>query len=331
MMPIDKPVGVLGAGPVGTILAAALAKTGQQVVLIEAADTRRQQLEKDGLRVSGKQQLSSRDVTLLASIEQLKDHPLSALFLCTKTWSLGSFLPSLAQSLNPDCLVISYQNGIGPEDEVALHFDTHRVARGVVNYAGGVSKDSGEATMVWFNPPNFLGPLSHDEIPLLGELAAILNRVELTTKVIEGTEVKKLAFFKTILNAALSALCAVSNTTMRQAMTYPHTRRMAADLLREGLLVAAEQGFHYGDSALEDCMGYLDKGGDHYPSMWYDLQAKSRTEIEAINGKLASLGLMTSGLDVSSNRFLTSLIVTHEINAGVRTPDEVPEYLVQEG
>jgi 2-dehydropantoate 2-reductase len=328
MMPIDRPVGVLGAGPVGTILAAALAKAGQQVVLIEAADTRRQQLEKDGLRVTGKQQLSSRDATLLASIEQLRDHPLSALFLCTKTWALGSFLPSLANVLNPDCLVISYQNGIGPEDEVGLHFDTRRVARGVVNYAGGVSAETGEATMVWFNPPNYLGPLGDDEIPLLEDLAVILNRVELTTTVIEGAEVKKLAFFKTILNAALSALCAVSNTTMRQAMTYPHTRRIATDLLREGLSVAAAQGLHYGERALEDCMGYLDKGGDHYPSMWYDLQAKSRTEIASINGKLASLGLMTGGLDVSSNLFLTSLVVTHEINAGVRKPDEVPEYLV---
>lgn len=328
MMSIDRPVGVLGAGPVGTILAAALTKAGQQVVLIEAADSRRQQLEQDGLRVTGKLPMAGRASHLLSSIEQLKDHPLSALFLCTKTWSLGSILPPLTRTLNPDCLVISYQNGIGPEDEVGSHFEHHRVARGVVNYAGGVSKDSGEATMVWFNPPNYLGPLGDEPIPLLEELSAILNRAELTTKVIAGTEVKKLAFFKTILNAALSALCAVSNTTMRQAMTYPHTRRIATDLLREGLSVATAQGFHYAESALQDCLGYLDKGGDHYPSMWYDLEAKSRTEIEAINGKIADLGLTSGGLDVSSNLFLTSLVVTHEINAGVRTPDEVPAYLV---
>mgnify|MGYP000084274323 CR=1 FL=1 len=33
--------------------------------------------------------------------------------------------------------------------------------------------------------------------------------------------------------------------------------------------------------SLGDALAYLDKGGDHLPSMWHDLQASRRTEIDA--------------------------------------------------
>ena len=130
-----------------------------------------------------------------------------------------------------------------------------------------------------------------------------------------------------MINSALNALCASNGITMRQAMTYPHTRNLARMLIREGLTVATAVGYTYGENAMEVCMKYLDEGGDHLPSMWTDLKNGTRTEIEYINGKIVKLATMFKDMDVDANIFFTSAIVTQEIKTGVRAPDDVPTYL----
>jgi ketopantoate reductase len=154
-----------------------------------------------------------------------------------------------------------------------------------------------------------------------------MTGVALTTDTASCEAIKKRSFYKTILNSALNALCASVGITMRQAMTMSHTRSLASLLVREGLSVAAAVGYYYGEDSLNDALKYLDRGGDHLPSMWYDLQGGLPTEIEYINGKIAEIGMMFKNVDVDVNLFFTSMIVTQEIKAGVRPVDQVPPYL----
>jgi 2-dehydropantoate 2-reductase len=139
---------------------------------------------------------------------------------------------------------------------------------------------------------------------------------------------KKAAFLKTVLNSALNALCAAHGLTMADAMRLKHTRSNARKLLREGLTVAGLVGYNYGEDALDRCLGYLEAGGKHYPSMWFDLKNKRPTEIEYINGKIVKIGRMFNDVDVDLNLFFTSAIVTQEIKNKSRSEDDIPEYLI---
>ena len=331
--PKDKLIGVLGAGPVGTILAAALTSQGEQVAVVEAAGARREQLEQSGLVVVGEQPRSCRPAAVLGSLEELEGLALDALFICTKTWVLRHILEPLAEVIGPETLIVAFQNGIGPEEDVSRSFSVKQVARGVVNYAGNVDPDTGEANLIWFNAPNYLGALDHGDDgdhPRLERLTAVMTAAGLDTRAVSTADVKKRAFFKSILNAALMPLCASTGLTMKQAMTYAHTRSLAREVLCEGLAVGAALGYFYGEDALEQGMRYLDAGGDHRPSMWVDLQNNTHTEIEYINGKICQLGRMFKGLDVSANRYLTSTIATLEILAGIREPEDLPDYLIHD-
>ena len=75
-------------------------------------------------------------------------------------------------------------------------------------------------------------------------------------------------------------------------------------------------------------MAYLEGGGDHYPSMWFDLNNKRPTEIEYINGKIVKIARMFRNVDVDLNQFFTSAIVTQEIKNGTRDEEDIPEYLI---
>jgi 2-dehydropantoate 2-reductase len=324
-MATTKRIGVNGAGAIGSILSAHLARSGREVVLIESGP-RFAQVKEHGLTLVGVLEVPTQRPHLLASVDELRGMPVEAIFVCTKAWSLPSLLPPLHAALDPEAVVVSYQNGIGPEEEVAARFGAARVCRGIVNYAGGVAPGGDRVTVAWSTPPNYIGPLDQSS-DRAAELARMLTAAGLETKAITAHEVKKGVFWKAILNAGLSALCSSTGITMRRAMALKHTRSLAERLVREGIQVGAAIGLDYGTNAVADAMAYLDRGGDHMPSMWTDLQHNLPTEIDSINGKIVELGRKHPSLDVSANAFITAMIVTQEIKSGARTPDRIPDYL----
>jgi len=322
-------VGIVGLGPVGSILGAYLARSGVTVYGVELSTQRAAQVNRDGLLVDGFAELRERPQRCFTSIEELAEiRDLTALFICTKTWALSAVMKVVsALEWPPAMRVVAAMNGIGPEDLIGESFPKERVCRAVINYAGNQSPD-GQTTMNWFHPPNLLGPATDREPQCMCEIAEILTASALTTVSVSHFEMKKAAFFKTILNSALNALCAAHGLTMARAMHLRHTRRTARVLIREGLTVAGLVGYNYGEDALDRCMEYLEGGGEHYPSMWFDLKARRPTEIEYINGKIVKIGRMFHGVDVGHNTFFTSAIVTHEISNGTRGEDDIPEYLI---
>ncbi len=323
-------VGIIGFGPVGSILGAYLARSGVTVYGAELAEKRAEQINRNGLLIRGFAQLEEKPEHCFSTIEELSEiEDLSMVFVCIKTWALPSFIESFTALEWPESMrVVATMNGIGPEDVIGEHYPKERVCRGVINFAGNQSED-GVTTMNWFHPPNLFGPATERPPKRMNEIADLLTPAGLTSLSVDHHEMKKAAFYKTILNSALNALCAAHGLTMARAMHLKHTRRTARVLLREGLTIAGLVGYNYGEDALDTCMEYLQAGGDHYPSMWFDIKERRPTEIEYINGKIVKIGSMFRSVDVSHNLYFTSAIVTQEIKNGTRDDDDIPEYLIE--
>jgi len=321
-------VGIIGFGPVGTILGAYLARAGVTVYGVEWVPERVEHVNRVGLQVRGCVELDQPIAKCFGTLDELSHVPgLSAIFICTKTWAIEEVMTAYSRCQWPtDMRIATFMNGIGPEDAVGAYVPKERVCRGVVNYAGNLQPD-GAVTMNWFHPPNLIGPATERTSRWSPEIKNLMSSTGLTTVQVNHWDVKKAAFFKTILNSALNALCAAHGLTMGQAMRLRHTRSKARVLLQEGLTVAAIVGYNYGEDALDQCMTYLEGGGDHYPSMWFDLKSKRPTEIDFINGKIVKIGRMFKGIDVDMNRFFTSAIVTQEIKNGTREEEDIPDYL----
>jgi len=326
-MPGDKlKVGAIGVGPVGTILATCLAEAGANISVADVPP-RIDQVKHSGLHVRWAGREYRHPVTRAGSVASLADARPDCIFISTKACLLRRIMPEVAQVAGNRSLVISVQNGIGTEDEIAGHIPPENVCRMVVNYAGGID-ENGIVSVNWFNPPNFFGLLTDHEDPRLFIFIELLNTVGLTSELVDPVTIKKKAFLKTILNSALMPVCAVMGLTMTEALQGKATRRLAEDLLIEGLSVAERMGYYYGDDILEKCMGYLSKGGDHHPSMSIDLKCRRPTEIDFINGRILKLGASFPDLDLHVNRILVSLVITQEVRNGTRGPDDFPDYLL---
>jgi 2-dehydropantoate 2-reductase len=323
----ELSVAVIGAGTVGSMLVGHFLRAGYEDVAIVDIPKRINQIKENGISISRLKSIDVRPNHLFDSIGQLKDRKIDTLFVATKTTHLDAVAKEIQKIHHPDMTVISFQNGIGTEHFLAKFVDPKMVARVTVNFAGNKDEDSGDIFMSWFHPPNFLGPYYEQDLGSLRRIANLMTEVGLETRAVTHKEIKRQVFFKTILNAALNALCATTGLTMAEAMRMRHTRHLARELLREALSVAAKMGYHYGEDALEQCMNYLDKGGEHYPSMWSDLRKKRRTEIDYINGKIVKIAQMFTDVSVELNRFFCTMVMTEEIRNGVRREEDIPPYL----
>jgi 2-dehydropantoate 2-reductase len=325
-MPGEKlTIGAIGVGPVGTILATALSRAGANIIVADLP-SRNEQIRNIGLVTRWNEDLLKQPAKTVDSIPELSEHSPDCIFIGTKACILERIMPSVTEALGKECMVLSVHNGIGTEDFIGKYIGPERVCRMVVNYAGSMD-ETGAVKVNWFNPPNYFGPLLDKPVPKLKVFVDMLNSVGLTSELVDSTAIKSRAFLKTNLNSALMPICGVLGLTMREAMTGKATRRLAGDLLREGFSVAEKLGYKYGDNIWETCMGYLDKGGDHHPSMTTDLQGKRATEIDFINGKILEIGQQFKDLNLDVNRVMVSMIMSMEMKNGTRDPGNFPEYL----
>jgi 2-dehydropantoate 2-reductase len=318
-------VGAIGLGPVGSILSSYLLKSEVKVI---AADLphRIEQLKKNGLQVESAGKMDEDRIDVVDSARWLGAYRPDCIFIATKAGVLKKILPDVVEAAGRDCLIISAQNGIGPEDEIAKYLPPENVYRMVVNYAGGID-DKGVVHVSWINPPSFFGPVTNLENPRIHPFMQKLNAAGLHCELIDSRTIKQKAYLKTTLNAALLPLCAVMTLTMKEAMTNPITRRLAGEVMKECFAVAGRLGYDYGEGIFEQCLGYLDKGGDHHPSMTGDIRNKLPTEIDFINGKVLELGRAYEDVDLGTNRVLVSMIIAQELRNGTRKPDDIPDYL----
>ncbi len=307
MMGKNPAIGIIGMGPVGSILAAHLAASGEDVVAEDILENLLSKLRKEGLNVSGITKLTARIDKTANSISELAEYEPSIVFVATKACILKHVLPQLKRVYTPEMKIVSYQNGLDNERIIAETLGIDTTYRVIINYAGNIISP-GNVSMNWFQPPNYIGALQKgryttDETTRY--IAKTMTASGLKTE--ETPEIQKHVWKKTILNSALCSICAMTGQTMKKAMKFEYSRNLAVKMLEEGLEVAKADGYDFGPEALAQFTSYLEKGGGHKPSMLIDVENKRPTEVDFMSGAIARYG-ETYRIPTPVNSTFTSLL-----------------------
>ena len=282
-------VAIIGAGPSGGILGSFLVRKNVEVTLVDIWKAHMEAIQKYGLQVIGASTITTQfdEDHLKLSISDLKDTDVNLVIISVKTPYLERVVQDLKQVLSDDTNVVSHQNGFGTELVLAKAFGEERAFRNVINYAGNVLRP-GIIDMTFFNPPNYVGAYSPKSQDKAREIAELISSPEFSTKFVDNIQPE--VWKKVILNAALAPVCAITGQTMREAMDFVDTNKIASEIIKEGISVTKALGISFGEDFHEICMGYLSKGGHHKPSMLIDIENRSPTEIAFINGKIVEVG-----------------------------------------
>ncbi|MEH3085717.1 MAG: 2-dehydropantoate 2-reductase [Xylophilus ampelinus] len=108
--PADRPlrIAVAGAGAIGTVLAARLARAGHAVHVLARGDTL-DAIRRRGLRL---EDAAGTTETAVAAGERADFGPMDVVFLCVKSHQLPALAPSIAGLVAPETLVVPILNGV---------------------------------------------------------------------------------------------------------------------------------------------------------------------------------------------------------------------------
>lgn len=283
-------VAVIGLGPIGSILVAHLANSHVNLVVQDAMPHIREKVKQDGITISGITKLTAKIDKIAESIPRLAEFDPELVFIVTKACYLKDVLPEIKQIQSPKLKVVSFQNGLGNEQVIAEQLEIDTAYRVVINYAGNLVHP-GHAMMNWFQPPNYVGAFhkgNYTTDATTKKIADMLTAAGLKTA--EAPNIKEHVWEKGILNAALCSICAVTGQTMKEAMEHPNSRKLALQVLDEGLKAATADGCDFGADAMAKFTTYLEKGGAHKPSMLIDVENKRPTEVDFLSGAILRYG-----------------------------------------
>ena len=271
---------VIGAGAIGGLFAAHLAKVADVFVL-----TRRQEhaqaLNDRGLRVSGRHDFTAR-VTATADPGELPDFDVA--IIATK----ATGLEQAAQSLNgrfADATIATVQNGLGAEEVVRRHGEWHLIS--AVTFMSG-TKHSDTHVEYILDTETWLGPYGETPLAFVEEAGELIARSGLKVEVLP--DLLPAQWSKLIFNATVNGVAALTGL--------PHDAHFAAEnvesdlghlvhaLVDEGKLVAAAASVELRDDPWEMNVLATKRGSAHYPSMLEDVEARRPTEVDLINGAI---------------------------------------------
>ncbi len=282
-------IGIIGLGPVGMILADSFQKAGCDVALCVRNAVKHDKIKTDGVFLENVIQSHSKFDKVYRSIIELSELDLDYLVFALKTYQIKDVLDEASQLITEKLSVVSAQNGIDVEELLMPTFSESSILRMVVNYAGNMVTPN-TVKVTFFTPPNYIGSINDARTKEAETFAQLLNSVDMTTKPVDSFELLKRSWEKTILNSALSALCGVGRLTMAEAMNDPDTVELIEQIITEAVNVAETEKIRFPDDFIRQCMRYLTKGGDHFPSLALDVINNRQTEIEYFNGKIVEYG-----------------------------------------
>jgi len=271
---------VVGAGVIGSLFAGHLAQVADVSVLCRREEHARA-LEADGLRVSGKADLSSR-VRAAVSADALPEPEL--VVVATKANGLEAAAASL-QGHWPAAAVMPVLNGLGAE-EVVARFGAWRVVSAVTFISG--TKHSDTHVEYILDTETWVGPYGETPLALAQEAGELIARSGLKVEVLD--DLRPAQWSKLIFNATVNGVAALTGLPhdfhFAQTDELSDLGNLVRDLVDEGKAVAAAAGVELHDDPWEMNVLATQRGHRHFPSMLEDVEAHRPTELELINGAL---------------------------------------------
>ena len=283
----NKKFAIIGGGPVGGILSASLAPVVNQLALVDLNPAVLEAVAEEGMQITGVRNFKSRIKTLFSSVAELKEFDPDVVIIATKTWTIPLLLPELEAIHRAGRIYVVAQNGIDNEMAISEAFGIESTLRAVINYAGNPLAP-GVLKMTFFNPPNYIGGSTPLIEPLAREFAELLTSVDLPS--LFTPDLRRHIWKKTVMNAAMNPICALTRQTMYSVMQCEGTRTFFRRVMRESVTVANAEGFDFDEDFIQSCMAYTIKAGRHKPSMLLDVENGLPTEVDALGGRIVMIG-----------------------------------------
>lgn len=282
-------IAVIGAGGIGAIYGAALAKAGADVTFV-ARGAHLTAMQEHGLRIEG-----DRGETIVRPAQATDDiasiaagGPVDFALLCVKLWDVESAGAQLRPVVGPDTAVVPLQNGVDSHERLVPLLGREAVMGGTAFVTGSIVA------------PGFVRQTGTYFQMTFGELDGRISgrgeklRDACAAAGIDGVlspDIRVPLWQKFLVLVPLANVNALTRVPLGQYRADPDTWALVEASLRETAAVGRAEGVALPDDAVEHAIAMLRSMPDHHmTSMGNDLLRGNRLELPWFAGKVAVLG-----------------------------------------
>jgi len=301
---------VVGAGAMGCLFSARLARAGFEVTLLEKIESWVEKINAQGVMVEG---VSGEYRVKVPACSGVPPTQPDLVLICVKAYDTEKSAGTLKTWLNGEALILTLQNGVGNVEILQGVFGRGRVlggvtAEGATVLGPGRIRHAGEGETL-------IGPAgSHERAAQ--EIVSALNRAGFAARAVEG--VQELLWGKLIVNVGINALAAITRVRNGRLPHIEGTRMIMEQAVQEAVAVAQAKNIRlpYPDP-LARVLQVCEATAGNVASMLQDVLNGKMTEIGFINGAIVSEG---KACEVATpvNFILTSLVEAIQASYGER-------------
>lgn len=276
---------VAGSGGTGGYFGARLARAGEDVTFL-ARGPHLTAMQDNGLTI--RSAVDGEWRTRIKAVDSLDHQPPADLVLfCVKSFDTASAAERIRPVVGPDTVVLSLQNGIDNEDRIGRVVGPDRVMGGVAYIFSNIEAP---------------GVIAHHQLGriVLGEMTGGISEranaiVEVCSKAgIEAEAdplIRTTLWRKYVFLVPLSGTTSVTRLPLKFIREVPETHGLWERQLDELLALAEADGADLGAEAKTSCEKLLDSlAPANYSSLYHDLAAGKRLELDALHGHAVRLG-----------------------------------------
>lgn len=281
---------IVTAGAVGAFFGARFAQQGAEINFV-ARGAHLQALREKGLTIK------TRDAEYHTSPEAYRVTEDAAeavrgadlVLFAVKSFDTAEVARALAPGLATTTTVLSLQNGVSNEAELAGIIGEARTAGGIAYVFAGL-----EAPGIVSVPSN-AGRLALADktlagaaLPHLEDFRQLCLAAQVPCEI--TADIWKLKWTKLVFNSALNGWTTLLSTTLDHLLKDPETRPAFVATLQETVAVAEASGVKLDNDVVEKTVALAGSLGPVYSSMYGDRQMGKRLEVDALNGFVVRKG-----------------------------------------
>ena len=267
---------VAGAGTIGSLFAAHLARVADVTVLTRREEHARA-LNEAGLRVSGRADFSA---TVRASTDPAELGDADLIVVACKGGDVEPLVASLHGRF-AGATVMTTQNGLGAEEIVAARGDWPLLSS--VTFMSGTRHGDAHVEYV-LDTATWVGPYRATTFADAERVAELIRSSGLKAEAFD--DLRPAQWSKLVFNATVNTVAALTGLPHDFHFAEGMLGDLVHALVDEGKAVAAAAGVVLAEDPWEMNVHATQRGNAHYPSMLEDVKAHRPTEIEAISGSL---------------------------------------------
>ena len=301
-------IAIAGFGALGARLGVMLQKSGHEVTGIDGWPAHIAAINTNGLTVIKDNQAPKKYFVPVMSVSEVATagHFDLIIFL-TKTPQLDRMLNDIEPIIDRHTKLLVLSNGLGNIEVMSKHVIRDQIIAGVTLWTSSLVKP-GEIHITGSGSIK-LQALDGSDVQFIADA---LNQAGLNAEI--TPDVMTAIWHKAGINAVLNPLSVLLNANIAEFGTAGNAMDMALGILNEMKQVGASQGIKVDIQAIMDDLSRLlkpENAGNHYPSMYQDIQNGKRTEIDFLNGYFSTIGRQEQ-ISTPFNDIVTKMIHAKE-------------------